>query len=60
MAKGGARPGAGRPRKDPDAPKTSTLINLRISLKDYEIIRKKAEAKGISVSKFLRESALNA
>lgn len=60
MPRGGARTGAGRPCNNPEEGKMSTLINIRINNSDLEKIKKKAEDRGMTVSQFLRDLALNA
>lgn len=60
MPRGGSRTGAGRPCNNPEEGKMSTLINIRINNSDLEKIKKKAEERGMTVSQFLRDLALNA
>ena len=52
---GGKREGAGRPEMD-DKKKPRSI---KFSDAEWEEVREKAEAKGISISAYVRETALN-
>jgi uncharacterized protein (DUF1778 family) len=51
---GGARPGAGRPKG-----KETVFITFRLSPKERETLRQRAEAAGMSVTDFIKLATLS-
>lgn len=59
--RGGARPGAGRPRKAPDekAPHKYITIGIGVLPEQAAAIRQKAQTEGKSIARYLVDCALN-